>query len=200
MNSLTNQFGPNLAKLELANLKKTLNLYCLVIIGYYMSLSDHTNSNANSDFWVGDCLVEPRLNQITRGGQTQTVELQVMRLLLLLAAHPEEALSRDEIIENIWPDGAPNDESLTQAISKLRKLLGDKPQQGNMIQTIRKVGYRLVAPVTATEHSGSVAPISFSVFRRANPSRRSIRIRVDGDWLTAAAMLSITVFFVLQIV
>ena len=149
-------------------------------------------------FWIGDSFVEPRLNQITCNGQTQQVERQVMRVLQFLAAHPDQPLSRDTILMNIWADGVPNDEGLTQAICKLRKALGDRPGEGNIIQTIRKVGYRLVAPVVPAHDAPFSKPISFSVIRRTNPSRRSVRIRVDGDWLAAAALVSITIFVISQ--
>ena len=59
-------------------------------------------SDGDRPFWIGDSLVEPGLNQITRNGRTRHVERQVMRVLLFLAAHPGQPLSRDTIIDSIW--------------------------------------------------------------------------------------------------
>jgi len=154
----------------------------------------------DSPFWIGDNLVEPSLNQITSGGRTQHIEHQVMRILIFLAAHPDQPLSRDAILKSIWAETAPNDEGLTQAICKLRKALGDRPGEGNVIQTIRKVGYRLVAPVSRARVAPLNKPLSFSTERLDNPPGRHIRIRVNGGWLAAATLLSMTLFVVSQTV
>ena len=115
----------------------------------------------NKRFRLADAVVEPALNRIIRGTEVIVVERQVMRILVLLASHIDEVVSREEMHSAIWPDTTPNDEGLTQAVSKLRKALGDTPQQGKRIQTIRKVGYRLrgpLAPVQQVEQVRQVPP------------------------------------------
>ncbi len=148
-------------------------------------------------YWVGDSFVEPGLNQITTGDQTHKVERQVLKVLAYLVEHSEEPVTRDAIISHVWEDADPNDEGLTQAISKLRKALGDRPSEGDVIQTIPKVGYRLVAPVGMTRLPPLrfTMPISVRSFWRGSSPRRSVRIRVHGNWLGAAALLSVTIFF-----
>ena len=164
-----------------------------------MAASRHFDSD-NGPFWIGDSRVESGLCQITTKGKTHPIEQQVMRVLLILASHAEQPVTREAIIESVWTDSVPNDEGLTQAICKLRKVLGDRPSEGRIIQTIRKVGYRLVAPVAHTRVSPLhfTIPLSVSTMRQDNPTRRSIRIRVDGNWIAAAALLSMTIFFVSQ--
>ena len=155
-----------------------------------------TNKN-ESPYWVGDSFVEPGLNQITTADQTHKVERQVLKVLAYLVEHSEEPVTRDAIIRHVWADAVPNDEGLTQAISKLRKALGDRPSEGNVIQTIPKVGYRLVAPIGMTRLPplGFEMPISVRSFTRGSPAGRSVRVRVHGNWLAAAALLSVTIFF-----
>ena len=155
------------------------------------------SNETESPYWVGDSFVEPGLNRITTGGQTHKVERQVLKVLAYLVAHSEQPVTRDAIIRNVWVDAVPNDEGLTQAVSKLRKALGDRPSEGRVIQTIPKVGYRLVAPVGMTRLPPIrfTVPVSVSTLWRGNPYRRSIRVRVHGNWLAAAALLSMTIFF-----
>ena len=147
-------------------------------------------------FWIGGIRVEPRLNQVTNRDKTAAVEHLTMRVLMILAANPGEPVSREMILESVWADSAPNDEGLTQAICKLRKLLGDSPGQSNVIQTIRKIGYRLVAPVSYEP------PIAAAALRTRHEGSediplRGIRIRLSAQQLIAAvgAMTALLLVF-----
>ena len=100
-------------------------------------------------FWINSAIVEPPLHQIRLHGILHRVEPRVMRVLLCLAARPGEVLTREALLNAVWSDGFPNDEGLTQAVCKLRKAFGDRATRSTVIETIPKVGYRLVAPVSA---------------------------------------------------
>ncbi len=100
-------------------------------------------------FWIGPAIVEPPLHQIRLGGRTHKLEPRVMRVLLCLAARPGHPVTRDDLLDAVWTDALPNDEGLTQAVCKLRKAFGDRATHATVIETIPKVGYRLIAPVSA---------------------------------------------------
>jgi len=151
-------------------------------------------------FWIGEKLIEPRLNQITTEGRIEHVEYQAMRVLLLLAAHADQAISREAILKVVWAKTTPNDEGLTQAICKLRKALGDHPRQANVIQTIRKVGYRLVAPVSFAQVPPHIDPLSRNPKRLTRSPKRSIRIRLHGHWVAAVSLLFMALFVISQTV
>ena len=68
--------------------------------------------------------------------------LEVLRQLLL---HAGEVVTKEELLESVWPDVMVVDGSLATAISKLRKALGDEERP--VIVTVPRVGYRLAAPV-----------------------------------------------------
>ncbi len=154
-------------------------------------LSTEEQIPCDKPFWIGNKLIEPRLNQIASENRATHVEHQAMQVLLLLAAHPNQAISREEILEAVWAKTTPNDEGLTQAICKLRTALGDNPKKAVFIQTIRKVGYRLIAPV-----SFASAPPSKAIKHSGRIPRRSIRIQVHGHWVVAAALLFLTLFVI----
>lgn len=81
--------------------------------------------------------------------QTSTVskvEHRLIRVLTLLAGHPNEVVSRDRLVKEIWNDYGGADEALTQAISFLRKLLNDTDR--TLIETVPKMGYILQAAIT----------------------------------------------------
>lgn len=70
-----------------------------------------------------------------------------MKVLLQLAAATPGVVTREQLLEQVWVDALVTEHSLTIAISDLRKLFGDTPRQPAYIETIRSVGYRLIAPV-----------------------------------------------------
>lgn len=111
-----------------------------------------------SPFQIGSWLIEPELNRIVRQKHQQAIEPRLMRLLVLLAATPRELVSKDVIFDEVWGGLAVTDESLAQAISKLRKLLDDGPDGPVYIETIRKKGYRLVADVIPADPLDTAAP------------------------------------------
>ena len=114
----------------------------------------------NRPFKIGPWLVEPELNRLTRKREVHALEPRLMRLLVLLAETPSELVSKDDIIGIVWQGLSVTDESLSQAISKLRKLLGDDPDAPTYIETIRKKGYRLLAAVKPVNTNGSAKPTS----------------------------------------
>ncbi len=109
-------------------------------------------------FQVGDFLVEPDLNRITRGNTAVSVEPKVLDVLVCLAQRPGEVFTREEILRAVWPDTHVTEEALTYSISALRKVLGDDAREPHIIQTISRRGYRLIAEVQAT-----LAPVPTSL-------------------------------------
>jgi DNA-binding winged helix-turn-helix (wHTH) protein len=79
------------------------------------------------------------------GGAPVALEAKPAELLLELLLHAGETVSKDELLDSVWPDVTVVDASLSVAVSKLRKALGD--EAGALIQTVPRIGYRLAAPV-----------------------------------------------------
>lgn len=96
---------------------------------------------------VGDWTVEPVLNQLSATGKTVKLEPKAMATLGYLVDRPGQVVSREELLSAVWSGVIVGDDSLTQVVIKLRKALGDVPEQPVYIQTIPKGGYRLIAPV-----------------------------------------------------
>src|SRR5574341_2229869 len=101
------------------------------------------------DFLIGkDWLVQPRLNRISNAGKSVRLPSKYMHVLVCLAERPGEPVSREELMATVWKDTIVVEESLTRAISELRKIFNDNTKQAQYIETIPKIGYRLTAPVT----------------------------------------------------
>lgn len=101
---------------------------------------------------VGDWAVDPAAHALAREGhEALRLEPKVIEVLVHLANHPGEVVTRDELLAAVWPGVVVGDDALTQAIIKLRKALGDDARQPCFIETIPKRGYRLIAPVSRAE-------------------------------------------------
>jgi len=97
---------------------------------------------------IGAWCVNPSSDQISRDGETSRVEVRTMRLLLCLAEHVGEVVSIDDLLNHVWSGVAVAPDSVYQAVASLRRLLGDDPKQPTYIETVPRLGYRMVATVS----------------------------------------------------
>src|SRR5450755_4141172 len=97
---------------------------------------------------IGDWTVSPSLDTISKGSEIQKLEPRTMRLLLCLADAAGEVVSVDRLLNEVWTGVIVGSASVYQAMSQLRKLLGDVDPKPTYIATVPRKGYRLVAPVT----------------------------------------------------
>src|SRR6516225_4969407 len=102
------------------------------------------------DFQVANWLVQPRLGTITDGDKAVRLEPKVMQVLVCLAEQSGNVVDKEHLIRTVWPDTFVTDDVLTKCISELRSVFDDDARNPRFIQTIPKVGYRLIAPVTQT--------------------------------------------------
>jgi transcriptional activator of cad operon len=97
---------------------------------------------------IGDWCVNPASGEISRNGETSRLEVRTMRVLVSLAEHAGEVVSIDDLLNQVWPDVTVAPDSVYQAVTSLRRLLGDDPKQPTYIATVPRLGYRLVAAVS----------------------------------------------------
>jgi len=109
-------------------------------------------------FTIGNFRVDPARNVVVGPEGDAPVEPRIMDVLCLLARHPGEVLSRETIIDQVWGRAFGADESLTRAISRLRRVFGDARTPAQVIETISKRGYRLIAPVSFESASPDAVP------------------------------------------
>jgi serine/threonine protein kinase/DNA-binding winged helix-turn-helix (wHTH) protein len=78
-------------------------------------------------------------------GQAVELESKPLEVLLHLLRHAGEVVTKEELLESVWPGLLVVDGSLATAVSKLRRAIGDEDQ--STILTVSRVGYRLAVPV-----------------------------------------------------
>ena len=143
-------------------------------------------------FRAGDWLIEPELN--TLSGQTgkgnlgphkHHLEPKVMAVLLALAARPNKVVPKDELIAAVWPDTFVSDDVLVRCISILRRATEDDAHHPRFIQTIPKIGYRLVAPVSPVAET-VVPPVVALPENAAEQAAVTSYERYGSSWFLAA--------------
>src|SRR5580700_3265542 len=97
---------------------------------------------------IGAWCVNPTSGQISRAGEIVRMEARTMRLLLCLAERPGEVVSIDDLLDQVWSEVSVAPDSVYQAVTSLRRLLGDDPKQPTYIETVPRLGYRMVAKVS----------------------------------------------------
>jgi TolB-like protein/Flp pilus assembly protein TadD len=112
----------------------------------------------SADFRVDRWLVKPSLNVISRDGTTARLEPKVMEVLVCLAGHAGEALSKEKLVQTVWPNTFVSDDALKRCISELRRAFEDDAREPHIIETISKRGYRFIAAVNRSAPSEHAAP------------------------------------------
>jgi TolB-like protein/DNA-binding winged helix-turn-helix (wHTH) protein len=117
---------------------------------------------------IGDWVVHPLADTMTRGGDTVRLETRTMRLLLCLANRAGEVVSIDDLLTEVWAGVIVTPDSVYQAVTALRRLLGDDSRQPIYIATVPRRGYRLIANVD-TQVDVSPSPTGLLVDRPDAP-------------------------------
>ena len=101
----------------------------------------------SAEFRVGSSLVQSSLNSVVRNGKTTHLEPKMMGVLVYLAEHQGEVVSKEQLMRAVWADTFVTDDVLTRCISELRRTFEDDAKEPRVIQTIPRKGYRLVLTV-----------------------------------------------------
>jgi DNA-binding response OmpR family regulator len=97
---------------------------------------------------VGDLLLDPNTRIVSRGGQRITLTAKEFAVLQFLMRHPEDVLSKAEILDNAWDHAFDGSDNIVEVyIGYLRKKI-DVAFGVQSLETVRGMGYRLM-PVTA---------------------------------------------------
>jgi len=173
-----------------------------------------TNIDRTTPFQVGEWRVEPATDRLICGDQEVKLEPRVMDLLLCLASRPGEVITREQLEATVWSGMVVGYDALTSAMIKLRRAFNDNSRNPQIIETVAKRGYRLIAKVTldnsplaesseSSEGNGSSERRENSEGSPAEPiepaNHQPPAPRRSSSRNTAAAAAAITVVFAVVI-
>ncbi len=126
-------------------------------------------------FRLGRTEVRPSTLELFRDGRATTVERKVMQALVVLARRQGQVTSRDELIEQVWAGRFIGEDAIHRVMAKLRQAAEVHCGGDFALDTIPRVGYRLVV--------GDVRDAAAPTARNARwrPGRRT--------WIAGAAAL-----------
>ncbi len=110
-----------------------------------------TKNVPNQIFRFGDFELNGSERMLRRAGEQVALEPKALRLLLYLAEHRDRAVNKEELQNTIWAGTIVTETSLTRAIMKARRAVGDDADTQSMIRTVHGHGYQFVAPLQDTE-------------------------------------------------
>jgi DNA-binding winged helix-turn-helix (wHTH) protein/tetratricopeptide (TPR) repeat protein len=82
-----------------------------------------------------------------RGPERVAIPPKPYDMLRYLVENPGRLVTQDELLEKLWPETYVNPELIRKYILDIRKILGDRPNKPEFIETVTKRGYRFIAPV-----------------------------------------------------
>ncbi|MBV2130322.1 winged helix-turn-helix domain-containing protein [Arsukibacterium indicum] len=111
----------------------------------------------NKQQWqLGQLIFDPQRRTLQLNSQHCTLEPRQAELLLFLARHAGEPVSREQLINEIWDGRVVSESAINRAVSLLRKACASLDPETDYIATIPKLGYclvpaaSLIQPVTDT--------------------------------------------------
>ncbi len=98
-----------------------------------------------TDFRLGALLVSPSIREVRATHGSEIVEPRVMQALVCLARAQGAVVSRDDLIRSCWGGRAVGEDAINRCIGKIRQLAEMEGEASFVIETIPRVGYRLIA-------------------------------------------------------
>src|SRR5438132_9864662 len=99
----------------------------------------------------GRFLVDRARYRATRDDTPLELTPKLLDLLLYLLDHAGTLVTKEQLLDALWPDANVTDNALAQAVSELRDALGDAADAPQFIKTVARRGYRFIAPVDRIE-------------------------------------------------
>jgi DNA-binding winged helix-turn-helix (wHTH) protein/class 3 adenylate cyclase len=96
----------------------------------------------------GDYKLDTTLYELRVAGQPSKLEPRVFNVLAYLVQHRTHVVTREELLDHLWPGLAISDTLLNNCIMEARKAVGDSGHAQQVIKTLHGRGYRFIAPTT----------------------------------------------------
>ena len=151
---------------------------------------------------IGEWRVDASSGKMTRNEEAIRLDVRAMRLLLCLASRPGQVVSIDDLIGHVWGEVAVSPDSVYQAVTSLRRQLGDDSRQPAYIETVPRLGYRMIAAVGPWQESppqpAAMDPAPDEARTNAGGSVfSSRRIRIVA-WTAIALVVAVALGFILH--
>src|SRR5262245_17687602 len=118
--------------------------------------------------------------QVLRDGKPLDLTPKLLDLLFHLLDHSATLVTKDALLDALWPDANVTENALAQAMSELRDALGDDAGSPTFIKTVARRGYRFIAPVTRVDERSEERRVGKGCGSRAGGETDEERKHKDG--------------------
>ena len=94
-----------------------------------------------------DYTLNTEIYELRHAGTPCPLEPQVLDMLLYLIQHRNRLVTRQELLDHVWPERFITETTLDHRLMQARQAIGDSGQTQRRIKTLRGRGYRFVAAV-----------------------------------------------------
>ena len=105
------------------------------------------DSAVRGAYRFGPFCLDVRERRLSRGAAIIPLRLKVFETLLVLVGNAGRLVTKQELLDAVWPQTTVEENNLNHNISVLRKALGEKATGQLYIETVPRVGYRFAARV-----------------------------------------------------
>jgi DNA-binding winged helix-turn-helix (wHTH) protein/tetratricopeptide (TPR) repeat protein len=106
-------------------------------------------------YGFGPFIADRTSYRVERDGKPIELTPKLLDLLFFLLDRPATLVTKEELLEGVWPGANVTDNALAQAMSELREALGDRASSPVFIRTVARRGYRFIAPVETVQLGSS---------------------------------------------
>jgi DNA-binding winged helix-turn-helix (wHTH) protein len=107
----------------------------------------------------GDWVLDTLCYELQRSGEAVPLRPKAFQVLAYLLAHRDRVVSKQELLDSLWPGQFVEEVTLNSCIMAVRKTLGDSGQTPRFVHTVRGRGFRFVAPVQEEGPTRSRSPL-----------------------------------------
>ena len=169
------------------------------------SASTTTSQKANHIYRFGSFTLNKAEQQLLRNGEPVRLAPKAFEVLLVLIQNRGCLVTKEKLLEEVWPDAFVEEANLSVNVASLRKALDEDDDEWRCIETVPKHGYRFVSPVSeVTDESARTRAAPSLSYQRNDDKRTEVLNSIAvlpfknegcgsaGEYLAAGLMESIT--------
>jgi DNA-binding winged helix-turn-helix (wHTH) protein len=146
-----------------------------------------------ADFVLGGLRISPSAGRVASGGSEERVEPRVMEVLIVLARDAGQTISREQLIAACWGGRAVSDDAVTRVIARVRALGRRSEPPHFSLETLPKVGFRLIVEAPAVEAEVGVSGGEAAREQSADPKSRWRTLSIAAAAIAVAVLTFIAV-------
>ena len=133
--------------------------------------------------------LDVKLSSLSKGDLKFKLEPRVLQLLLYFCQRPKQAITRDELIKDVWQDRVVGYAAINRAVGELRKVIEEEVTAPKIIITVSKVGYLFDSSVSVNNEA---AALNDEKLITEEPKRHLVESQENAETKYASGTIYIT--------